>query len=315
MKRKFYLSRPSLLSTDGGYLDKIIAEMAFRQSADHRLSYVTVSYAFTSLTNHRLAAVTPQSNYRQGNDHQLSSLPALYRSMNFVTLTWEAELMALVNHRLAAVASQSAFQLTEQQHQQSSVLHQGEVSRRISTTPEVQYQTPSVALLEKQELSIKQDGKYKESPACNQHDSDVEKSLHLLGDVALATTKQVAFSLLDLKTMNGVAGSKMNTNHGSLHYPSPKYSGSALLKWAQASSDLQEREAKGKSIVILKVLFKENVALTPAQAFKRSISRTKNNAKKTKAITKLPLKKRAMPGHELFAEIPLPCRKIRRSAT
>lgn len=228
----------------------VIAEMAFRQSVDHRLSCLPVSYrrptdfaAFTSLTNHWLAAVASH-NYRQGVDHRLSCLPALYRPMNFVTLTSGAELVASVNHRLAAVASQSS---------------------------EDHYRRPAVALQEEQELLIKHDGK------CNQHDTDVEKSLHLLGDVA------VAFSLLELKTMNGAARSRMNTNHVSLHYPSPRFSGSALLRWAQAT-DLQEREASITS----------TGSVGSSQAFKQGISRTKNNAKKTNAITKLPLKKRAM---------------------
>jgi len=252
----------------------VIAEMAFRQSVDHRLSCLPISYrrptdfaAFTSLRmNHWLAAVASH-NYRQGVDHRLSCLPALYQPMNFVTLTSEAELVASVNHRLAAVASKSS----EDHYRRLAVVQ------------------------EEQELLIKHDGK------CNQHDTDVEKSLHLLGDVALATNKQVAFSLLELKTMNGGARSRMNTNHVSLHYPSPKFSGSALLRWAQAT-DLLEREASitstGKSIVVLEGLSKDNVAWAPAaQAFKRSISsisRTKSNAKKTNAITKLPLKKRAM---------------------
>ena len=235
----------------------VIAEMAFRQSVDHRLSCLPVSYrrptdfaSFTSLTNHWLAAVTSQSNYRQGVDHRLSCLPALYRPMNFINLTSEAELVASVNHRLAAVASQSS---------------------------EDHYRSPAVALQEEQESLIKHDGK------CNQHDTDVEKSLHLLGDVALATNKQVAFSLLELKTMNGAARSRMNTNHVSLHYPSPKYSGSALLRWAQAT-DLLEREASITS----------TGSVGSSQAFKQSISRTKSYAKKTNATTKLPLKKRAM---------------------
>lgn len=234
----------------------VIAEMAFRQSVDHRLSCLPVSYhrptdfaAFTSLRmNHWLAAVASR-NYRQGVDHRLSCLPALYRPMNFVTLTSEAELVASVNHRLAAVASQSS---------------------------EVHYRRLA-ALQEEQELLIKHDGK------CNQYDTDVEKSLRLLGDVALATNKQVAFSLLELKTMNGAARSRMNTNHVSLHYPSPKISGSALLRWAQAT-DLLEREASITS----------TGSVGASQAFKQSISRTKSNAKKTNATTKLPLKKRAM---------------------
>jgi hypothetical protein len=196
--------------------------------------------------------------------------------MNFVTLTREAELLALVDHRIAAVASQSAFQLSEQQHQQSLELHQGEISRRIYTIPEVQHRRPSVALQlqETQEHPIKHDGKYNESPG-----------LHLQGDDdTLATKKQVAFSLLDLKKMN-------TKSHVSLHYPSPKYSGSALLRWAQ-SKDLQEREAmSGRSIVSLEDLSQDNVALAPAQAFNRSISRTKSNAKKTKDK---PTKKRAI---------------------
>jgi hypothetical protein len=254
----------------------VIAEMALRQSVDHRLSYVPVLYRPTdSAMNHRLATtVTSQSYYRQGVEHRLPCLPALYRPMNFVTLTREAELLALVNHRIAAVASQSAFQLSEQQHQQSLELHQGEISRRISTTPEVQYPRPSVALQETQEHPIKHDGKNnKESPG-----------LHLQGDDTLATKKQVAFSLLDLKKMN-------TKSHVSLHYPSPKYSGSALLRWAQ-SKDLQEREAmSGRSIVSLEDLSQDNVALAPAQAFNRSISRTKSNAKKTKDK---PTKKRAI---------------------
>lgn len=230
----------------------VIAEMAFRQSVDHRLSCLPVSYhrptdfaAFTSLRmNHWVAAVASR-NYRQGVDHRLSCLPALYRPMNFVTLTSEAELVASVNHRLAAVASQSS---------------------------EDHYRRPAVKLQEEQE-----------SPTCNQHDTDVEKSLRLLGDVALATNKQVAFSLLELKTMNGEARSRMNTNHVSLHYPSPKFSGSALLRWAQAT-DLLEREASITS----------TGSVGASQAFKQSISRTKSNAKKTNATTKLPLKKRAM---------------------
>jgi hypothetical protein len=252
----------------------VIAEMALRQSVDHRLSYVPVSYRPTdSAMNHRLATVTSQSYYGQGAEHRLSCLPALYQPMNFVTLTREAELLALVNHRIAAVASQSAFQLTEQQHQRSLELHQGEILRRISTTPEVQYRRPSAALQEKQEPPIKYDGMYKESPG-----------LHLQGDDTLATKKQVAFSLLDLKKMN-------TKSHVSLHYPSPKYSGSALLRWAQ-STYLQERETmSGRSIVSLEFLSKDNVALAPAQAFKRSISRTKSNAKKIKAK---PTKKRAI---------------------
>ena len=220
----------------------IIAEMAFWQSVDHRLSYMPVSYrrptdfaAFPSLMNHGLAAVTSQSYYRQGVEHQSSCLPALYQPMNFATHTSESELVALVNHRLAAVASQSAFQLREQQHQLSLELHQGEISRRISTTPEVQYRRTSVKLQDKQEPPIKHDIKYKESPG-----------LHLQGDDTLATKKQVAFSLLDLKKMN-------TKSHVSLHYPSPKYSGSALLRWAQ-STDLQEREASGRCIVSLEDL-------------------------------------------------------------
>ena len=257
----------------------IIAEMAFWQSVDHRLSYMPVSYrrptdfaAFPSLMNHGLAAVTSQSYYRQGVEHQSSCLPALYQPMNFATHTSESELVALVNHRLAAVASQSAFQLREQQHQLSLELHQGEISRRISTTPEVQYRRTSVKLQDKQEPPIKQDIKYKESPG-----------LHLQGDDTLATKKQVAFSLLDLKKMN-------TKSHVSLHYPSPKYSGSALLRWAQ-STDLQEREASGRCIVSLDDLPKDNVALAPAQVFKQSIGRIKSNAKKTKAK---PMKKRAI---------------------
>jgi hypothetical protein len=257
----------------------IIAEMAFWQSVDHRLSYMPVSYrrpmdfaAFPSLMNHGLAAVTSQSYYRQEVEHQSSCLPALYQPMNFATHTSESELVALVNHRLAAVASQSAFQLREQQHQLSLELHQGEISRRISTTPEVQYRRTSVKLQDKQEPPIKHDIKYKESPG-----------LHLQGDDTLATKKQVAFSLLDLKKMN-------TKSHVSLHYPSPKYSGSALLRWAQ-STDLQEREASGRCIVSLEDLSKDNVALAPAQVFKQSIGRIKSNAKKTKAK---PMKKRAI---------------------
>lgn len=253
----------------------VIAEMAFRQSVDHRLSYVPVLYRPTdSAMNHRLATtVTSQSYYRQGVEHRLPCLPALYRPMNFVTLTREAELLALANHRIAAVASQSAFQLSEQQHQLSLELHQGEISRRISTTPEVQYRRTSVKLQDKQEPPIKQDIKYKESPG-----------LHLQGDDTLATKKQAALSLLDLKKMN-------TKSHVSLHYPSPKYSGSALLRWAQ-STDLQEREAmSGRSIVSLEDLSKDNVALAPAQVFKQSIGRIKSNAKKTKAK---PMKKRAI---------------------
>ena len=249
--------------------------MALRQSVDHRLSYVPVLYRPTdSAMNHRLATtVTSQSYYRQGVEHRLPCLPALYRPMNFVTLTREAELLALANHRIAAVASQSAFQLSEQQHQLSLELHQGEISRRISTTPEVQHRRPSVVLQETQEHPIKHDGKNnKESPG-----------LHLQGDDTLATKKQAALSLLDLKKMN-------TKSHVSLHYPSPKYSGSALLRWAQ-STDLQEREASGRCIVSLEDLSKDNVALAPAQVFKQSIGRIKSNAKKTKAK---PMKKRAI---------------------
>lgn len=257
-----------------------------------------IRFSFNSRCYHTLLdmfdkAVIAELARRQGVDHRLSYVPATYRQMDFATSTW-AELVALMNHRLAAAASQSAFQLikvSSQQHRQSLVqdLHRGEMTRLITVTP------PSVALHDKLELPIKHDDKYKESPTCN--------SGHYMLSDALATketlTKQVGigisspFSFLDLKTINGAERSRMNTNHVLLHYPSPKFSGSALLKWAQ-SIDLQEREASNtstdNSIGVLECLSKDNVASAPAQAFKRSISRT-NNAKKTK---KLPLKKRAM---------------------